>query len=102
MSLLGQVLCQRMVIGPACPLAIIGNPTSAAPVVAAAAPLKNLRRDVSGLACVFFFRSCLLMMDLLAHGKLSFGRTRYKAGGKTIFLSVYCTALCLATCRQSY
>src|SRR6267142_1967788 len=40
----GQVLCQRMEIGP-CALAIIGKPSVAAPVAAAAAPVRNLRRD---------------------------------------------------------
>src|SRR5687768_8661503 len=43
MSFAGQVLCQRMEIGP-CALAIIGKPSAAAPVVAAAAPRRNLRR----------------------------------------------------------
>src|SRR5512137_985259 len=45
MSLDGQVLCQRIVIGPACPLAIIGKP-SAAPVAAApVAAFRKLRRE---------------------------------------------------------
>ena len=50
MSFDGQVLCQRIVIGPVCALAIIGKPSVAAPAVAAAAPVRNLRRD-SGLVC---------------------------------------------------
>src|SRR5882672_2185715 len=45
MSFDGQVDCQRMLIGPAWPLAIIGNPRVAAPAVAAAAPARNLRRE---------------------------------------------------------
>src|SRR5207302_1327444 len=40
----GQVLCQRIEIGP-CALAIIGKPSAAAVPVAAAAPVRNLRRD---------------------------------------------------------
>jgi hypothetical protein len=44
MSLLGQVLCQRIVTGPA-DLAIDGKPSAAAPAVATAAPVRNLRRD---------------------------------------------------------
>jgi len=47
MSFDGQVLCQRMLIGP-CALTIIGKPSVAAPV-ATAAPVRNLRRD--GLGC---------------------------------------------------
>ena len=43
MSFAGQVLCQRIEIGP-CALAIIGKPSVAAPV-AAAAPRRNLRRE---------------------------------------------------------
>ena len=38
-----QVLCQRMLTGPWA-LAIIGKPSVAAPAVAAAAPVRNLRR----------------------------------------------------------
>jgi hypothetical protein len=44
MSFAGQVLCQRMLIGP-CALTIIGKPRVAAPVAAAAAPRRNLRRE---------------------------------------------------------
>jgi hypothetical protein len=46
MSLVGQVLCQRMLIGPWA-LAIIGKPRVAAPAVAAAAPDRNFRRDAA-------------------------------------------------------
>jgi hypothetical protein len=42
MSFAGQVLCQRIEIGP-CALTIIGKPSVAAPV-AATAPRRNLRR----------------------------------------------------------
>jgi hypothetical protein len=43
MSFAGQVLCQRIEIGP-CALTMAGKPRVAAPV-AAAAPLRNLRRE---------------------------------------------------------
>src|SRR5262245_26924626 len=46
MSFCGQVLCQRIEMGP-CALATIGKPSAAAPVAARAAPCKNLRRGVS-------------------------------------------------------
>src|SRR5436189_6284551 len=45
MSFWGQVLCQRIEIGP-CALATIGKPSAAAPVAASAAPCRNLRRGV--------------------------------------------------------
>ena len=48
MSLDGQVLCQRMVIGP-CALTTAGKASAAAP--ATAAPFKNLRRGASGVVC---------------------------------------------------
>jgi hypothetical protein len=48
MSFAGQVLCQRMEIGPWA-LAIIGKPSAAAPP-AAAAPVRNLRREPCGLS----------------------------------------------------
>src|SRR5712691_5012595 len=48
MSFAGQVLCQRMLIGPWA-LAIMGKPRVAAPAVAAAAPARNLRREAAGL-----------------------------------------------------
>jgi hypothetical protein len=44
MSFWGHVLCQRIEVG-ACALATMGNPSAAAPVAAAAAPVRNLRRD---------------------------------------------------------
>src|SRR6266853_2620104 len=44
MSFDGQVLCQRMLIGPWA-LTIVGKPSVAAPAVAAAAPARNLRRE---------------------------------------------------------
>src|SRR5205823_8711239 len=47
MSFCGQVLCQRIVIGP-CALATMGKPSAAAPVAATAAPVRNFRRDASG------------------------------------------------------
>src|SRR5262245_25900600 len=46
MSFCGQVLCQRIEIGPWA-LATIGKPSVAAPVAASAAPWRNLRRGVS-------------------------------------------------------
>jgi len=49
MSFAGQVLCQRKVIGP-CALTIAGKASVAAPV-AAAAPVRNLRRDARGAVC---------------------------------------------------
>ena len=51
MSFCGQVLCQRIEIGP-CALRILGKPSAAAPVAAAAipAPVRNLRRDAPLLA----------------------------------------------------
>src|SRR6185503_14966921 len=58
MSFAGQVLCQRMLIGPWA-LTIVGKPSVAAPAVAAAAPARNLRREaVSGfLDCSLLIRS---------------------------------------------
>src|SRR5262249_62050542 len=50
MSFCGQVLCQRIEIGPWA-LTTIGKPRAAAPVAAAAALLRNRRRGVSGRAC---------------------------------------------------
>ena len=44
MSLVGQVLCQRMLIGP-CALRTDGKPSVAAPAVTAAAAVRKLRRD---------------------------------------------------------
>src|SRR5215470_1984182 len=58
MSFDGQVDCQRMLIGPACPLAIIGKPRVAAPAVAAAAPARNLRREA-----VSVFLGCSLLIE---------------------------------------
>ncbi|HZV55150.1 MAG TPA: hypothetical protein VFF82_09440, partial [Rhodocyclaceae bacterium] len=43
-SLVGQVLCQRMLIGDWA-TAIIGNPVIAAPVAPIAALARNLRRE---------------------------------------------------------
>jgi hypothetical protein len=34
-----------------CDFAIIGKPSAVAPVAAAAAPVRNLRRDALGLSC---------------------------------------------------
>src|SRR5262245_55024399 len=50
MSLAGQVLCQRIVIGP---WALTTDGAASAPPVAAAnaAPRRNLRRDVSMVPC---------------------------------------------------
>src|SRR5688572_23068023 len=42
--------CILMTIGD-CDLTIIGKPSAAAPVPAAAAPVRNLRRDAVGLSC---------------------------------------------------
>src|SRR5712692_11506218 len=55
MSFVGQVLCQRIEIGPWA-LAIIGKPSAAAPVAAAVAPFRNLRRDAAGVACWLLIR----------------------------------------------
>ncbi|MNS87489.1 hypothetical protein D3C72_1214360 [compost metagenome] len=44
MSLVGQVLCQRMVTGP-CAFTIAGNPIAAAPAAAPAAPPRKPRRE---------------------------------------------------------
>ena len=57
MSLAGQVLCQRIEIGPWA-LATMGNPRLAAPAAAAAA-LRNLRRGAGVCGC------CSLMDRLL-------------------------------------
>src|SRR5262245_35229709 len=51
-SFAGQVLCQRIEIGP-CAFAIIGTPSAAAPP-AVAAPVRNLRREACGLSCWVF------------------------------------------------
>jgi hypothetical protein len=45
MSFAGQVDCQRMLIGPAWALAIMGNPAAAAPTLPVTAAARNLRRD---------------------------------------------------------
>src|SRR5207249_10172035 len=58
MSFDGQVLCQRMLIGPAGPLAIVGKPSVAAPAVAAAAPARNLRRETA-----WGFLICSLLIE---------------------------------------
>src|SRR4030081_229823 len=57
MSLEGQVDCQRMLIGPAWPLAIMGKPSVAAPAVAAAAPARNLRREAVSDFCSLLISS---------------------------------------------
>ena len=58
MSFAGQVLCQRMLIGPWA-LTTVGNPRVAAPVVAAA-PVRKRRRVVwAG------FFTCSLLMEML-------------------------------------
>src|SRR2546430_1103263 len=44
MSFDGQVLCQRMLIGPAWPLAIIGKPSAATPPATPVAAFRKLRR----------------------------------------------------------
>src|SRR5712691_8772465 len=58
MSFDGQVDCQRMLIGPWA-LTIVGKPSVAAPAVAAAAPVKNLRREAVSnfLDCSLLIRS---------------------------------------------
>src|SRR5258706_10205395 len=66
MSFEGQVLCQRMLIGP-CALTALGAATVAAAVTAA--PLRNLRRvgdlDVGVLSCksVMFLSQRLLCLS---------------------------------------
>src|SRR3977135_2069814 len=66
MSLEGQVDCQRMLGGPAWPLAIMGKPSVAAPAVAAAAPARNLRREAVSVFCSLLigssFRWCSWMV----------------------------------------
>src|SRR5258707_15043286 len=69
MSFAGQVLCQRMLIGPAWPLAIMGKPSVAAPAAAAAAPARNLRREA-----VSVFLGCSLLISS------SFGWWRFMDG----------------------
>src|SRR5262245_63355644 len=56
MSFCGQVLCQRIEIGPWA-LTTIGKPSVAAP--AAAAVFKNRRRGASGVACRVLMRRLL-------------------------------------------
>jgi len=50
MSFCGHVDCQRIVMGPWA-LRTEGKPRAAAPAAASAAPVRNVRRDVSGVAC---------------------------------------------------
>src|SRR4051794_27776355 len=57
----GQVLCQRIEIGP-CALTIIGKPSAATPP-APVAPRRNLRRDTSGFACSLLIW-CLLALTV--------------------------------------
>src|SRR5690349_14021669 len=59
MSFDGQVDWKRKEIGP-CAFTIIGKPSAVAPVAAAAAPVRNLRRDDRGLDCSLMFVSSLL------------------------------------------
>src|SRR5687767_206734 len=63
MSFCGQVLCQRIEIGPDWPLAIIGKPSTAAPPAATAA-LRTLRRDTLPLGWSWTL-ACSDMYDLL-------------------------------------
>src|SRR4030081_1360788 len=74
MSFAGQVLCQRIEIGPWA-LAIIGKPRAVAPPAAAAAPVRNLRRetsgvrpDTSGFACSLLIRSLLTLLNCYEQG----------------------------------
>src|SRR5262245_12711987 len=60
MSFCGQVLCQRIEIGPWA-LTTIGKPRAAAPVAAAAALLRNRRRGVSVRACASLMSHLLLV-----------------------------------------
>src|SRR2546422_3134300 len=64
MSLVGQVLCQRMLIGPGWPLAIIGKPSVATPAAAPPAAVRNLRRDV--VAALLRETVCFSLPDMIA------------------------------------
>src|SRR5688572_33324014 len=72
MSLVGQVLCQRMLIGP-CALTTLGAATAAAP--ATAAPLRNLRREVLASPAV---------LDFVIVSSQSIARTRSPAFKRTL------------------
>src|SRR6266446_2229286 len=76
MSFDGQVDCQRMLIGPWA-LTIVGKPSVAAPAVAAAAPLKNLRREA-----VSVFLDCSLLIGS------SFGWWQFMDGRPGVVLLV--------------
>src|SRR5688500_18992928 len=64
MSFCGQVLCQRIEIGP-CALTTFGKPRAAAPAAATAAPVRNLRREGSGVACWISLMESLLVVHWL-------------------------------------
>src|SRR5436305_11455535 len=67
MSFEGQVLCQRKEVGP-CALTIAGKPRLAAPVAAAAAPVRNLRRAVVCVCCSLMEMSPLFGLSVLCAG----------------------------------
>src|SRR5688572_29221914 len=79
MSLAGQVLCQRIEIGP-CALTIIGKPSVAAPV-AAAAPRRNLRREalIANLLLVMVSMECGLAGDSRTVGRQGVFRSARRA-----------------------
>jgi hypothetical protein len=76
MSFAGQVLCQRMLIGP-CALTMDGKPRVAAPVAAAAAPVRNLRREAGDLSFSMLIL-CLLLGSLCWPGVRVPGRESQK------------------------
>src|SRR2546423_13117980 len=75
-SFAGQVLCQRIEIGPWA-LTIVGKPSVAAPAVAAAAPARNLRREA-----VSNFLDCSLLISS------SFGWWQFMGGRPGVVLFV--------------
>src|SRR6185503_3026046 len=66
MSAEPQEPCILMTIG-ACDLTIVGKPSVAAPAVAAAAPVRNFRREAAGLS-FWLLIYCLLLGSLLWRG----------------------------------
>src|SRR5687767_10650323 len=62
MSLAPHEPCILMTIGD-CDLTIVGKPSVAAPAVAAAAPVRNFRREAAGLS--FWLLICCLLLGCL-------------------------------------
>src|SRR6266705_6952446 len=104
MSFAGQVLCQRMLIGPWA-LTIVGKPSVAAPAVAAAAPARNFRREAAG-----FLNCSLLIGSSLERGWVTVSARFFlgpgiSAGKRLAGLNVPASALpgcCDAKARESY